>query len=57
VPLVHERYDLAIPARFLNLPAVQALLETLGSPLFRREVEALGGYDVSPMGDVIASAA
>jgi molybdate-binding protein/DNA-binding XRE family transcriptional regulator len=55
LPLAAERYDLAIPARFFELPAVQALLETLTSPLFRLEVEALGGYDVSPMGTLVAA--
>ena len=57
VPLARERYDLAIPARFFERPPVQALLETLTSPLFRLEVEALGGYDVSPMGESVAVAA
>ena len=56
VPLAQERYDLAIPARFFELAPVQALLETLTSPLFRLEVEALGGYDVSPMGSVVVAA-
>lgn len=55
LPLAQERYDLAIPARFFELPSVQALLETLTSPLFRLEVEALGGYDVSPMGTLVAA--
>ena len=56
VPLARERYDLAIPARHFELPAVQALLETLTSPLFRLEVEALGGYDVRPMGTLVSAA-
>lgn len=56
VPLARERYDLAIPARFFELAPVQALLETLTSPLFRLEVEALGGYDVAPMGALVAAA-
>ena len=55
LPLAHERYDLAIPSRFFELAPVQALLETLTSPLFRLEVEALGGYDVSPMGTLVAA--
>ena len=55
LPLARERYDLAIPARFFELAPVQALLETLTSPLFRLEVEALGGYDVSPMGEQVAA--
>jgi putative molybdopterin biosynthesis protein len=55
LPLAEERYDLAIPDRFFDLTSVQALLETLTSPLFRLEVEALGGYDVSPMGTLVAA--
>lgn len=50
-----ERYDLAIPDRFFHLDSVQALLETLTSPLFRREIDAFGGYDVAPMGSVVAA--
>jgi molybdate-binding protein/transcriptional regulator with XRE-family HTH domain len=53
VPVARERYDLAIPAQFFDLGPVQALLETLTSPLFRLEVEALGGYDVAPMGTLV----
>ena len=55
VLLAEERYDLAIPARFLELDSVQALLETLRSPLFRREIDSFGGYDVAPMGSVVAA--
>lgn len=50
VPLCHERYDLCIPNAYLDDHRVAALLDTLGDPEFRREVEALGGYDVEPMG-------
>lgn len=57
VPLAAERYDLAIPACFYELPPIQALLETLTSLRFRREVEALGGYDVSAMGTTLSAAA
>ncbi|MCC6178126.1 MAG: helix-turn-helix domain-containing protein [Chloroflexi bacterium] len=56
LPLAHERYDLVIPATFFELAPVQALLETLTSPLFRLEVEALGGYDVTPMGTLVSAA-
>jgi putative molybdopterin biosynthesis protein len=55
LPLAQERYDLAIPDRFFELAPVQALLETLTSPLFRLEVEALGGYDVTLMGTLVAA--
>ena len=56
LPLAEERYDLVIPHVFFELPPVQALLETLFSPLFRLEVEALGGYDVRPMGTLVPAA-
>jgi molybdopterin molybdotransferase/putative molybdopterin biosynthesis protein len=56
LPLAEERYDLVIPHQFFELAPLQALLETLYSPLFRLEVEALGGYDVRPMGTHVAAA-
>jgi molybdate-binding protein/DNA-binding XRE family transcriptional regulator len=57
VPWARERYDLVVPSRYLDLAPIQALLETLTSPLFRLEIEALGGYDVSPMGQLTSLAA
>lgn len=53
VPLGQERYDFVIPNHFLDLPMVQAFIETLKQPYPRRQVEALGGYDVSSMGDPV----
>ena len=50
IPLVSERYDLAIRRRHLDLPGVQALLDTLGRTGFRRELEGLGGYDTASAG-------
>jgi putative molybdopterin biosynthesis protein len=49
-PLAHVRFDLVIPAIFADHLSVQALLETLRSPLFRLELEAFGHYDVSGLG-------
>ena len=54
VSLGHERYDFVIPDHFIDLPMVQAFIETLKRPYPRRQVEALGGYDVSPMGEPVA---
>ena len=53
VPLGQERYDFVIPNHFLDLPMVQAFIETLKQPYSRRQVEALGGYDISSMGDPV----
>lgn len=50
VPWAEERYDLVLPNACLDLPAVGALLDALRRPALRRQVEALGGYDVAPMG-------
>lgn len=50
VPLVSERYDLAIHRQHLDLPAIQTLLETLSRSSFRRELESLGGYDTTAAG-------
>ena len=54
VPLQVERYDLAILGEYLDSPPVQALLEIAASARYRAEVEALGGYDSSRAGTVIA---
>ncbi len=50
LPLVSERYDLAIRRQHLDLPAVQNLLDTLNRFSFRRELESLGGYDAKMAG-------
>lgn len=54
VPLAKERYDLVIPREHYESPALQALLEVVRSEEFKREVQAMGGYDVSQTGDVVA---
>jgi molybdate-binding protein len=54
IPLQDERYDLVIPAAYLETPPIQALLEVAGSRSCRNEVEALGGYDSSPVGTIVA---
>lgn len=50
IPLVSERYDLAIRRRHLELPAVQTLLDTLNRSGFRRDLEGIGGYDAKSSG-------
>ncbi len=52
VPVARERYDLCIPVEHLEDRRVKTLLATLETPEFRREVEMLGGYDVTEMGKV-----
>jgi molybdate-binding protein len=50
IPLVSERYDLAIRRQHLDLPAIQTLLDTLNRSGFRRELESVGGYDTKASG-------
>ncbi len=55
VPLVRERFDILIPkGRFFSQP-MQILLGIVGSREFRNRVEAIGGYDASESGRIIAS--
>jgi putative molybdopterin biosynthesis protein len=51
IPLAEERYDLVIPNHFLDLEGIGALLDLLHRPTVRLEVESLGGYDISAMGE------
>jgi putative molybdopterin biosynthesis protein len=51
VPVASEPYDLVIARRE---PVLDPLFELLGDPAFRREVEALGGYDAAEMGRPVA---
>jgi len=53
IPLVSERYDLVIRRQHLDLPKVQNLLDVLSRSGFRRELEALGGYDMTLAGQRI----
>ncbi len=54
VPLALERYDLVIPARFLDDPRVQAVRALLDSPAFKARIEAQGGYDTPLTGQIMA---
>ena len=51
IPLLSERYDLAVRREHLDLPGVQALFDTLNRLSFRRELETLGGYDAKSSGE------
>lgn len=52
VPLMIERYDLCIPHAHWDDPRIHVLRDTLASPNFKKAVEQLGGYDVTPMGKI-----
>ena len=52
--LREERYDLVIPRREMDSPAVKVLLEALSSSRLASEVSRLCFYDTSEMGKVLA---
>lgn len=53
-PLFKERYDLIIPREYYTSALLQPLLGLLHDPDFRAQVAAMPGYDVTPMGTVVA---
>ncbi|MDD5701641.1 MAG: molybdopterin biosynthesis protein, partial [Dehalococcoidales bacterium] len=55
VPLLKERYDLAIPRFFYESELLQPLLEIIRGSEFKDIVATLGGYDTSQTGQVIGT--
>lgn len=54
VPLLTEQYDLVIPRTHYDSALLEPLLSLIRSDKFKREVDALGGYDTSMTGEVVA---
>jgi putative molybdopterin biosynthesis protein len=54
VALRNEQYDLVIPREFYDNALLQPLLALIRSQALQQQVAALGGYDLSTMGEVIA---
>jgi putative molybdopterin biosynthesis protein len=53
LPLLKERYDLILPRDSYESPLLKPLLSILHEAAFKKEVEALGGYDATDMGRVL----
>jgi len=54
VPVEQERYDLIIPHEHFDDPQIQKVIGVLRSEEFQAEIEGLGGYDTSRMGEEMA---
>lgn len=54
IPLYTERYDLIVPITFYESPLLEPLWNILQEAAFRQQVSNLPGYDVTPMGTLIA---
>ncbi|MBD2208730.1 helix-turn-helix domain-containing protein [Nostoc linckia FACHB-104] len=55
IPLHQSRYDLVILKEYLEEAPVQQLLGTLGNRLVHSQLEVVGGYDTSKIGEVVAT--
>lgn len=55
IPLHQSRYDLVILQQYLEEAPVQQLLSTLGHRQVISQLQALGGYDTSLTGEVVAT--
>jgi putative molybdopterin biosynthesis protein len=55
VPLMQERYDLIVPREYYESELLTPLLALIRGPEFRKQVEALGGYDTRQMGEVVGT--
>jgi putative molybdopterin biosynthesis protein len=54
IPLFEERYDLIIPQEHAGGSLLEPLFSLFEDPDFRKLVAALPGYDIAPMGKIIA---
>ena len=54
IPLLKEQYDLIFLRTYYESELLQPLLVLIRGEEFRAEVEVLGGYDASTMGQVVA---
>ncbi len=54
IPLAAERFELVLHKRDVTRKAVEGVLDVLNRARFRRQLEAIAGYDVSHAGDLVA---
>lgn len=55
IPLQTEAYDLIMKKEDLTKPLFQKTIEIIQSKAFKSEIEGLSGYDVSEMGEKVAT--
>ncbi len=52
IPVANEEYDIAVPVEYLELELFKKFLETITSQEFKTELDKLGGYDYSRIGEI-----
>jgi putative molybdopterin biosynthesis protein len=53
IPLIPEQLDFVVPKHLLNSYPIRALLQVIASDNFKKELEAMGGYNSDHTGKVI----
>jgi putative molybdopterin biosynthesis protein len=54
IPLQKERYELVVRKEDMHTLPIQAIIEILRSDEFKMELNGIGGYDTSEMGNIVA---
>lgn len=53
IPLGNEEYDFALPKEYLEMEKIKEFIRTIKSEEFKKELDKLGGYDYSSIGEII----
>ncbi|MDF2883113.1 MAG: putative molybdopterin biosynthesis protein MoeA/LysR substrate binding- protein [Clostridiaceae bacterium] len=53
IPLGNEEYDFAVPKEFLDLDIIKKFIRVIKSDEFKGELDKLGGYDYTDIGEII----
>ena len=53
IPVVEERYDLCVPAEYMETPYITRLLDGMQMEEFKLAVQKLGGYDLKDCGKIM----
>lgn len=53
IPLQQERYEMIIKKEDFHKPNFQAIMKVINSEEFKRDLEGIGGYDLTDMGEVV----
>jgi len=53
IALGNEEYDFAVPLEFLEMDMIKEFIKTIKTDAFKNELDKLGGYDYSQIGEII----
>ncbi|WP_010233625.1 molybdopterin biosynthesis protein [Clostridium arbusti] len=53
IPVCNEEYDFAVPEEYLKMETIKELINVMKSDVFLKELDRLGGYDYSNIGEII----